>query len=812
MVVTSSGGNSEAGSKAKLNADAVSKLHIPASLSDIAKRVFLGKPLINESLASEKLSNPVALGALSPDAISSTAYGPEQILIELLPHAGLAAFALLLPVTGVILVILVLVAASYRQVVMTYTRAGGSYIVARENFGPRVAQVAAAALLIDYVVTVAVQSAAGTVAVVSAIPVLGPYSLVITVSVVLLICYANLRGLREAGLPFALATYAFITMVGLTIVVGIIRVVVGDLPVYDPAKMHGAVEVHQDNGLVMGATILVLLRAFANGGSSLTGVEAISNTVDLFQKPQGRNARKVLTAMATVLGLLLAGVAYLAYVTHSTPYVTEYPSVLSQIGRAVFGNGIVGNVFYILVQAATAAILFTGANTSFNGFPALASFVAEDRFLPRQLMKRGHRLVFSNGIIALAVLSVALLLTTGGSVNALVPFYAIGVFTGFSMAGYGMTKYHLTHREAGWRRKLAINLSAGVMSTIVVGIFAIAKFTEGAWLVVVVFPVLVFLLIRLNKEYRAEAAILEMFRTDRPELVKYARHKVFVLVNSVDLAVIEALRYGRGLRADELVAVHFVVDALYAAQLRKRWDDFDLNTPLRVVDCPDRRITRAAQLLVVKARDEKQNTNVTVLLPRRTYAPLLGRLLHDRTADKISRAISLIPDAAATIVPYDVDSRIKAAYPDVFEHRIARELDKIEAWVSKDDDDDLEAFEHPARPASLVNVKGLIPGQRATFEGRVNEIEDINKGKDTLREVVVGDNSGEITVTFRPGRGGGDVQPGQLLRITGKPRQSGTRPMTLVDPTYEVVEEPQECAQEGGKSEAQDGESPDEGS
>jgi amino acid transporter len=766
-----------------------SKLHIPPTIGDIAKRVFLGKPLITEELSTEKLSNPVALGALSPDAISSTAYGTEQILIELLPAAGLAAFALLLPITGVILVILVLVAASYAQVVMTYTRAGGSYIVARENFGPRVAQVAAAALLIDYVVTVAVQAAAGTVAVVSAIPALGPHSLQITVGVVLFICYANLRGLKEAGLPFAFPTYFFVVMVGLMIVVGVGRVLLGELPVYDPAHIPGTVPIHQGNGLVMGATILVLLRAFANGGSSLTGVEAISNTVTVFRKPQGRNARRVLIAMACILGFLLAGVAYLAHVTHASPYVAGYPSVLSEIARAVFGSGVVGNVFYILVQTATAAILFTGANTSFNGFPALASFVAEDRFLPRQLMKRGYRLVFSNGIIALTALSLVLLIATGGSVNALVPFYAIGVFTGFSMAGYGMTKHHLTHREPGWRHRLVINLSAGILSTIVVGIFAVAKFTEGAWLVVVVFPLLVFVLTRLNKEYRAEAAILEMFRTDRPELVKYARHKVFVFVNSVDLAVIEALRYGKGLRADELVAVHFVVDATHAAQLRKRWDHFELDTPLRVVDCPDRRITRAAQVLVAKARDEHRNTNVTVLLPRRTYAPLLGRLLHDRTADKVARAVSLIPDAAATIVPYDVESRIKEAYPDDFEHRLARGVDKVEAWISQDDQE-VEAYEHPVRPPSVITVAGLIPGQRATFEGRVNEVEDISKGRRTLREVVVGDNSGEITVTFRSGAGGADIQPGQLLRITGKARQSGNRPMSMTDPAYHVIEDP----------------------
>ncbi len=770
---------------------------IPLSIGDIAKRVFLGKPLITEDLSAEKLSNQVALGALSPDAVSSVAYGPEQILVELLPHAGLAAFVLLLPITGVILVILALVAASYRQVVMVYTRAGGSYVVARDNFGPRVAQVAAAALLIDYVVTVAVQAAAGTVAVVSAAPVLGTYGLEITIGVVLIICYVNLRGLREAGWPFAVATYSFAVMVGLTIVVGVVREIFWGLPVYDPAHIAGAVPVHSGNGLVMGATVLVVLRAFANGGSSLTGVEAISNTVNVFRKPQGLNARRVLTAMAVILGLLLAGVAYLAHVTHAAPFVAEYPSVLSQVARAVFGNGVSGNILYVLVQASSAAILFTGANTSFNGFPALASFVAEDRFLPRQLTKRGHRLVFSNGIIALTALSVALLVAVRGSVNALIPVFAIGVFTGFSMAGYGMTKHHLTHREPGWRRRMVINLSAGILSTVVVAIFAVAKFTEGAWLVVVIFPLLVFGLMRLNREYRAEAAILERFRTDRPELVKYARHRVFVFVNSLDLATIEALRYGKGLRADELTAVHFMVDAADAAQLRKRWDHFDLDTPLRVVDCPDRRITRAAQLLVAKARDEHPNTNVTVLLPRRTFAPLLGRLLHDRTADKIARAVSLVPDAAATIVPYDVESRIKEAYPDGFEQRLAHEIDKLEAWVSKGEDDNVDAYEHPERPPSVIMVAGLISGQRATVEGRVSAVEDLTQGRRTLRQVVVGDSSGELTATFRSGHGGADIQPGQLLRITGKARQTGNRPMGMLDPMYHVVEDPAKEAESG---------------
>jgi amino acid transporter len=634
------------------------------------KRIVLGKPLTSEQLESERLSNPVALGALSPDAISSTAYGPEQIMIELLPRAGMASFVLLLPIIGVILFILLLVSASYRGVVMTYARAGGSYMVARDNFGPRWAQIAAAALLIDYVVTAAV---AGTVALCSAIPALHPYHLEITIGVLVLICAANLRGLRQSGRLFAITTYSFVVMITLTIVVGIVREIFSGLPKYNPAHIVGAVPVHQGGGLVMGATVLVVLRAFANGGTSLTGVEAISNTVNVFRAPQGYNARRVLTIMALILGFLLAGVAWLAYVTHATPYLAEYPSMLSEIARAVFGQGLIGNILYFLVQASSAAILFTGANTGFNGFPALASFVAEDRFLPRPLTKRGHRLVFSNGIITLTVLAAGLLLVTRASVNALVPFFAIGVFTAFAMAGFGMSRHHYTHRDHGWHRKVLINLSAGVMSAIVVAIFVVAKFTEGAWLVVVVFPILVYGLIRLNQQYSAEASVLEMSRTERPQLAKYARLRVFVFVDSVDLAEVEALRYGKGLHAEELTAVHFVVDADHAAQLQERWQHFEHDTRLRVIDCPDRHLSRAAQELVLRVKKEHPDTKVTVLLPRRTYSAMLGRLLHDRTADKMARAVSRIQGATAIIVPYDVESRIARVDPDALAARVARE-------------------------------------------------------------------------------------------------------------------------------------------
>jgi len=631
---------------------------IQETFSDAWKRFFLGKPLINEHLEHESLSNVVALGALSPDAISSTVYGPEQIMVELLPAAGMAAYVLILPIAGVILLILALVTASYRQVVMAYTQRGGSYVVARANFGPRIAQISAAALLIDYVVTVAVQCASGTFAVVSAVPALGPYHLEITVGALLLMSYANLRGMREAGRIFAVPVYSFIIMLTVMIVTGVVREIFWGLPQYDSAHIAGAVPVHQGNGLVMGATILVLLRAFANGGTSLTGVEAITDAVNVFRQPQGPNARRVLTRMACVLGFLLVGVIYLVHATHATPFVAEYPSMLSEVGRAVFGNGLIGKITYLLLQTASAAILFFGANTSFNGFPALTSFIAEDSFLPRPMMKRGHRLVFSNAIIVLTALAVTLVIVTGGSVDAVVPLFAMGVFTGFSMAGYGMTKHWLTHRGPGWRGKLVINLSAGILSTIVVGIFAVAKFTEGAWLVVVVMPLLVFALMRLNRQYRAENSVLEMLLTERQDLVKHDRHRVFVFVDHFDLAVMEALHYAIGLHADKLTAVHFVIDAVHASRLQQRWEHFEGQTPLRMVECPDRHLTRAGQELVRQEIKEHPGTKVTVLFPRRTYAALVGRLLHDRTADRMAAAISRVPDATAQILAYDVGSRI----------------------------------------------------------------------------------------------------------------------------------------------------------
>jgi amino acid transporter len=633
---------------------------LPDTFWYTTKRRLLGPPLVNQDLGEQRLSKPLALGVLSPDGISSSAYGTEEILIALLPAVGLAAFTLILPLTLVILLVMLLVVMSYREIVMVYIRPGGSYVVARENFGPRIAQLCAVALLIDYIVTVAVQTAAGTAAVASAFPSIGPYKLEITIGVVLLMCFGNLRGLKEAGRAFAVPTYLFAGSVVLMIVVGLIREATGHLQTQDVSTLHGAYHVGSSTeGLISIAMIFILLKAFANGGASLTGIEAVSDAVGAFRPPEGVNARRVLVTEGVILGTLVAGISWLAHATHATPRISGYPTVLAQEATLVFGHTFIGQALFYLLQAATALILYTGGNTSFNGFPFLTSYVAGDSFLPRWLLKRGHRLVFSNGIIVLAIASIALLLIRGADVNSLVPLYAIGVFTAFSMAGFGMARYQLKRRTPGWRRRLIINFSAGVLTVIVVAIFAVVKFTEGAWLVVILFVVLVPALIVLNREYRAEAEVLETISENQPPPPPhYSRRTIFVFVDNFDLATLAALRYARSMRPTTIRAVHFVIDSVRADKLRDKWTRADRGVTLDFIDVSDRRLTRAAAELVERETADPE-THVTVVLPRRSYSALLGRLLHDRTADKIAAVVSRIPRSAATIIPYDVESRVR---------------------------------------------------------------------------------------------------------------------------------------------------------
>ncbi|MBY8888545.1 APC family permease [Streptomyces sp. PTM05] len=630
------------------------------------KRLLLGPPLITEELRTEKLSNPMALGVLASDCMSSTAYGPEEILRALVPVIGAAAFSLLLPITGVVILVLLLLTLCYRDVVTVYTRAGGSYVVARENFGPNVAQIAAVALLIDYIVTVAVQTAAGTDALVSLAHLAGGgftrldrFKTPLSVLVVLVLMYGNLRGLREAGRTFALPAYLFMVAVGAMLVTGAVRLAVdGRLP---HADLHasGAVPLGSPgSGVLYGASLFIVLRAFANGGSSLTGLEAISNGVSAFREPQGVNARRTLVAMSCTLGVMVLGVSLLARATHAIPYADGNPTVIAQEAHLLFGSGWFGTAGLVYVQLATALILYTGANTPFTGFPFLASFVAEDSFLPRQLTRRGHRLAFSNGIVVLTALALALLLVTGGSVDRLVALYAIGVFTGFTMAAAGLTAYHFRRREPGRRFKLVVNVAAGIASALVVLIFAVTKFAEGAWLVVILFPLGVGALIRINRQYRAEAAAMDELPAPGADRAPWRRHVVHVLVDSLDLATFKALRYAHGLAPDDIRAVHFMIDERHARALMERWtDSMGTTVPLEVVACPDRRLHRAVRTL---ARETTRGggTALTLLVPRRTYGSVLGHILHRDTGDAIGKAVDL-PDVAVTILPFDVDAAVR---------------------------------------------------------------------------------------------------------------------------------------------------------
>jgi len=761
-----------------------------------AKRRLLGPPLVNEQLGEQRLSKPLALGVLSPDGISSSAYGTEEILIALLPMAGLAAFTLILPMTLVILLVMVLVVLSYREIVMVYIRPGGSYVVARENFGPRIAQVCAVALLIDYIVTVAVQTAAGTAAIVSAFPSLGPYKLEITIGVILIMCYGNLRGLKEAGRAFAIPTYLFTGSVVVMIVVGLIREIAGSLHPYNAQHLTGTVQIGAGtSGLITGAMIFTLLRAFANGGASLTGIEAVSDAVGAFKAPEGRNARQVLIAEGIILGTLVAGISWLAHTTHATPRASGYPTVLAQEAKLIFGHSFVGQALFFLVQAATALILYTGANTSFNGFPFLTSYVAGDSFLPRWLLKRGHRLVFSNGIILLTIASVSLLLIRGADVNSLVPLYAIGVFTAFAMAGFGMARYHSRHREPGWRRRLIINASAGVLTVIVVAIFAIVKFTEGAWLVVVLFIILVPALILLNQEYRAETEVLETITGHQPPPpARYARRTVFVFVDSFDLATLAALRYARSLRPTSIRAVHFVIDSVRADMLREKWARADRGVVLDLIDCPDRRLTRAAAELVEREA-ANTDTHVTVVLPRRSYSALLGRLLHDRTADKIAAVVSRIPRSAATIVPYDVESRVRvlqakqamatAPSPSDDQRILAEE-------VAVADNSDPVSQAGPAAPSEPGSTPGVSPISavnrpgRTLVEGRIRVVEIRQVERNSVLACEISDGTGELTALFYGRSHIPGLVCGARVRLRGAAGiHDGRR--VMINPAYELL-------------------------
>ena len=757
--------------------------HLSDPFSYKLKKAFLGNPLNRHSLSHQRLSKRFALGILSSDCISSSAYGSEQILIALLPAFGLAAFNILMPMTMIVLAVLVIVTFSYREVVQIYTKSGGAYVVSRDNLSPLFAQIAAVALMLDYIVTVAIQSSAGIDAIISTFTSLQHYKLDMTVAVILILTFGNLRGVKEAGAAFALPTYLFVGSMLVVFGMGIYRTITGTLTKYNPADLHGAVQIGQAKGLLNFAAIFILLRAFANGGSSLTGLEAISDGVSLFKVPEGVNARKTLLTMSAILGTLVFGVSWFAHSTYSTPYSAGSPTVISQIAKATLGNGAFGSVFFLIVQAATMLILITGANTAYSGFPYLVNFVANDGFLPRQLTKRGHRLAFSNGIVLLASAATVLVIVTRASVEHLVAYYALGVFTGFTLVGFGMARRALTNKAKGWQYSYVINTLSGVVSFAIVIIFAVVKFTEGAWVVIVITPILVALLLRLNRQYRKEQSALRVTAAET-RATSIPRHDVTVLVDSVDLATVRVVRYARSFNPRHLNAVHFVIDDQRAQAIAAEWATNPglSDVSLELIDCPDRRLPNAAVDYAIRAT-ASADVELTLLLPRRSYSRFIGRVLHDQTAEEIAAPISQLPRVVATIVPFDVDRIASNAqlviHPQHVEAKIApapkpKKTQPINA----------APVSHYAKNVTLISE--IQWRERAQVQGRVTSIKPAPRGDAPGLQVEIWDETGGVSLQFLGRREIAGLEVGSQMRAEGMVGEEEGA-LVILNPSYELL-------------------------
>jgi amino acid transporter len=725
-----------------------------------------------------------ALGILSSDCISSSAYGSEQILIALLPAFGLAAFTILMPMTGIVIAILILITLSYRNVIAVYTKTGGAYVVSRDNFGPVVAQIAAVALMLDYIVTLAIQSAAGVAAIISTFPSLAPWKIPMILVVIVLLTYGNLRGVKEAGKAFAFPTYFFVGSMFIVFSMGIWRLINGTLPVLE-TDLPGAIEVGEGQGLLTAAAIFILLRAFANGGSSLTGLEAISDGVALFKAPEDKNAKRTLVIMSSLLGTLVLGVSWFAHHIRAMPYESGTPTVISQIAKAIAGDGAFGQFMFIMVQLATMLILFAGANTTYSAFPLLCNFVASDGYLPRQLTKRGHRLAFSNGILLLAGGGIFLVLITAGSVEHLVAFYALGVFTGFMLAGFGMARHSRRTKPSNWKVKYVINALAGSVSLFIVVIFSVVKFTQGAWLVLLVSPILVVAFLRLRRQYTKEQDAL-LVKQEHERATSIVRHDVTVLVDNVDLATVGAIRYARSLKPRNLSAVHFVIDDLRAEQIKKAWassDAFD-DVTLELIDCPDRRLPNAALDYSLRMT-EKPDVELTLLLPRRAYSGFLGRLLHDQTAEKIAAPISQLQRVVATIVPFDVNRIISGS------STIATQVTQVKVPTKpvafKPVTEVIKELEPTSHYAENMTPIGQIQWRRrAHVQGKVTSIKSAPRGSAPYLQVEVWDQSGGVTLQFLGRREIAGLEVGSEIRAEGMVgEEEGS--LTILNPSYELL-------------------------
>ena len=605
------------------------------SILGAVKQIVIGKPIPTHLAHHERLSKVTGLAVLSSDPLSSVAYATEEILRTLV-LAGVAATWLVTPIAAVIALLLVLVALSYRQTIFAYPGGGGAYIVAHENLGQVPGLVAASALLIDYVLTVAVSVAAGVAALTSAFPHLHDHNVSLGLGFVALLAVGNLRGIRESGRIFAVPTYFFIvTLLGL-IAAGLWRWLVGDVPhlaVVQPISSSGA----------SALTTFLVLRAFSNGCTAMTGVEAVSNGVPAFKRPEARNAAFTLGLMAGLAVLLFMGVSVLAQVYGVLPRAQE--TVVSQLARAVFGGR---GLAYYLVQAGTMAILVLAANTAYADFPRLSSILARDRYMPRQFMTQGDRLAFSNGIMVLSAIAGLLIIVFRGDTHALIPLYMVGVFVSFTLSQWGMVRKWQRGADAYRRGNVALNLVGGVLTGIVLVVVAVTKFTEGAWIVIALIPVLVLALRAVNRHYQRVAEQLSL----RNYVLQPRRHNTVVVpIGGVHSAVVEALQYARTL-SEDVRALYVDIDPRTTEEVRSSWDKWGQGVQLVVVESPFRSLLGPFLEYVERAKAEHPGAFVTVLIPEFVPRRLWHHLLHNQRALLIKGALLLKHNTVVTSVPF----------------------------------------------------------------------------------------------------------------------------------------------------------------
>lgn len=603
------------------------------------KRLFLGQSLPTSAHSEERLSNAAALAVLSSDALSSVAYATEEILLVLVA-AGSTALAKSLPIAIAIVLLLIVVILSYRQTISAYPNGGGSYIVARENLGLYPGLVAGGSLMIDYILTVTVSVSAGTAALTSAIPALRPFTVGLCLVFVFLLMVANLRGVRESGKLFMIPTYAFIVSIFIIIALGLYQQITGHIP-----ENYPEIPVKEE------LSLFFILRGFSAGCTALTGVEAISDGVLAFKPPEWKNARLTLLYLGLILGAMFLGITYLTSAYHIVP--EEGQTIVSLLGRQILGDG---SWFYYFVQVATLLILLLAANTSYADFPRLCYFLARDGFLPRQLALLGDRLVYSNGIIFLSLCAAFLIVVFRGEVNAVIPLYAVGVFTSFTLSQAGMVRHWLHEKADGWQPSAVMNGLGAIATFVVLVVIVLTKFLGGAWLVVVAIPLVVslFILIRRHYLYVAERLSLQGVAPrsyiPRPK-IEVATHPAVVVVGQLNRGTVEALDYARSI-ADEIVAVHVDIGYTDREKLQQKWQNLEADIPLVIVDSPYRSLVYPIVEFISEFEEKHPGVFSTVIIPAFVTKNWWESILHNQTTLFLKASLRAKKSRVVTTVRY----------------------------------------------------------------------------------------------------------------------------------------------------------------